>query len=57
MYNYKYIIQVFYGFFLFYSLDSKPIVQKYGSIIIDFIYFKSVSTYEQKIENDPVSTN
>ncbi|XP_061936928.1 WASH complex subunit 5 isoform X2 [Apis cerana] len=37
-----------------FSLDSKPIVQKYGSIIIDFIYFKSVSTYEQKIESDPI---
>ncbi|XP_076166156.1 WASH complex subunit strump [Ptiloglossa arizonensis] len=37
-----------------FSLDSKQIVQKYGSIIIDFTYFKSVSVYEQKIENDPV---
>ncbi|XP_076246687.1 WASH complex subunit strump isoform X1 [Calliopsis andreniformis] len=37
-----------------FSLNSKPIIQKYGSIIIDFAYFKSVSTYEQKIENDPV---
>ncbi|KAK9307552.1 hypothetical protein QLX08_002167 [Tetragonisca angustula] len=37
-----------------FSLDSKQIVQKYGSIIIDFVYFKSVSIYEQKIENDPV---
>ena len=45
------------SFFLRYSLDSKQIVQKYGSIIIDFVYFKSVSIYEQKIENDPVSTN
>ena len=37
-----------------FSLDSKQIVQKYGSIIIDFAYFKSVSAYEQKIENDLV---
>ncbi|XP_076630517.1 WASH complex subunit strump [Colletes latitarsis] len=37
-----------------FSLDSKQTVQKYGSIIIDFTYFKSVSVYEQKIENDPV---
>ncbi|CAK9823853.1 WASH complex subunit 5 [Anthophora retusa] len=37
-----------------FSLDSKQIIQKYGSIIIDFAYFKSASTYEQKIENDPV---
>ncbi|XP_076752994.1 WASH complex subunit strump isoform X1 [Xylocopa sonorina] len=37
-----------------FSLNSKKIVQKYGSIIIDFAYFKSVSTYEQKIENDPI---
>ncbi|XP_053979138.1 WASH complex subunit 5 [Hylaeus volcanicus] len=37
-----------------FSLDSKQLVQKYGSIIIDFTYFKSVSVYEQKIENDPV---
>ncbi|KZC05129.1 PREDICTED: WASH complex subunit strumpellin [Dufourea novaeangliae] len=37
-----------------FSLDSKQMVQKYGSIIIDFAYFKSVNIYEQKIENDPV---
>ena len=37
-----------------FSLDSKQMVQKYGSIIIDFAYFKSTSTYEEKIENDPV---
>ncbi|XP_033351507.1 WASH complex subunit 5 [Bombus vosnesenskii] len=37
-----------------FSLNSKQIVQKYGSIIIDFVYFKSASTYEQKIENDPI---
>ncbi|XP_026671210.1 WASH complex subunit 5 isoform X2 [Ceratina calcarata] len=37
-----------------FSLNSKKIVQKYGSIIIDFAYFKSANTYEQKIENDPV---
>ncbi|XP_017875590.1 WASH complex subunit 5-like, partial [Ceratina calcarata] len=36
-----------------FSLNSKKIVQKYGSIIIDFAYFKSANTYEQKIENDP----
>lgn len=40
--------------YIFYSLDSKQMVQKYGSIIIDFAYFKSTSTYEEKIENDPV---
>ncbi|XP_076661736.1 WASH complex subunit strump [Halictus rubicundus] len=37
-----------------FSLDSKQIIQKYGSIIIDFAYFKSANVYEQKIETDPV---
>ncbi|EFN72735.1 Strumpellin [Camponotus floridanus] len=36
-----------------FSLDSKQLVQKYGSIIIDFAYFKAASVYEQKIEDDP----
>lgn len=53
------IINILYNyvnFLVLCSLDSKQIVQKYGSIIIDFVYFKSASTYEQKIESDPVST-
>ncbi|XP_014473018.1 PREDICTED: WASH complex subunit strumpellin isoform X2 [Dinoponera quadriceps] len=37
-----------------FSLDSKQSVQKYGSIIIDFAYFKAASVYEQKIEDDSV---
>ncbi|XP_020285658.1 WASH complex subunit strumpellin [Pseudomyrmex gracilis] len=36
-----------------FSLDSKQLIQKYGSIIIDFAYFKAASAYEQKIEDDP----
>lgn len=48
-------VNIYKNFLRFYSLDSKQIVQKYGSIIIDFAYFKSASAYEQKIENDPVS--
>ncbi|XP_012235159.1 WASH complex subunit 5 [Linepithema humile] len=35
-----------------FSLDTKQLIQKYGSIIIDFAYFKAASIYEQKIEND-----
>jgi len=42
---------------LHYSLDSKQLVQKYGSIIIDFAYFKAASVYEQKIEDDSVNIN
>ncbi|KAG5323976.1 WASC5 protein, partial [Acromyrmex heyeri] len=37
-----------------FSLDSKQLIQKYGSIIIDFVYFKAASVYEQKIEDDSV---
>jgi len=37
------------------SLDSKQLIQKYGSIIIDFAYFKAASIYEQKIEDDLVN--
>ncbi|KYM92896.1 WASH complex subunit strumpellin [Atta colombica] len=37
-----------------FSLDSKQLIQKYGSIIIDFAYFKAASVYEQKIEDDSV---
>ncbi|KAG7205653.1 hypothetical protein KM043_007608 [Ampulex compressa] len=36
-----------------FSLDTKPLMQKYGSIILDFAYFKAASIYEQKIEDDP----
>ncbi|EZA48313.1 hypothetical protein DMN91_008109 [Ooceraea biroi] len=36
-----------------FSLDSKQLIQKYGSIMIDFAYFKAASVYEQKIEDDP----
>lgn len=35
-------------------MDSKQLIQKYGSIIIDFAYFKAASVYEQKIEDDSV---
>ncbi|KAF7380584.1 hypothetical protein HZH68_016449 [Vespula germanica] len=37
-----------------FSLDTKQVIQKYGSIINDFSYFKATSTYEKKIEDDPV---
>ncbi|KAK2579644.1 hypothetical protein KPH14_011569 [Odynerus spinipes] len=37
-----------------FSLDTKQVIQKYGTIINDFSYFKATSTYEQKIEDDPV---
>lgn len=47
------ILQLLY--YLFASLDSKQSVQKYGSIIIDFAYFKAANVYEQKIEDDPVN--
>lgn len=36
-------------------MDSKQLIQKYGSIIIDFAYFKAASAYEQKIEDDSVN--
>ncbi|XP_047367322.1 WASH complex subunit 5 isoform X2 [Vespa velutina] len=36
-----------------FSLDTKQVIQKYGSIINDFSYFKATSTYEKKIEDDP----
>jgi len=42
---------------LHHSLDSKQLIQKYGSIIIDFVYFKAASVYEQKIEDDSVNIN
>ncbi|XP_015590891.1 WASH complex subunit 5 [Cephus cinctus] len=35
-----------------FRFDSKQFDQKYGSVIIDFAYFKACATYEQKIEND-----
>ncbi|XP_066594760.1 WASH complex subunit 5 isoform X2 [Prorops nasuta] len=38
-----------------FRLDSKILVQKYGSIIIDFSYFTlPANSYEQRIENDLV---
>ncbi|XP_043487767.1 WASH complex subunit 5 isoform X1 [Polistes fuscatus] len=37
-----------------FSLDTKQVIQKYGSILNDFSYFKATSTYEKKIEDDPV---
>ncbi|XP_012278891.1 WASH complex subunit 5 isoform X2 [Orussus abietinus] len=35
-------------------MDSKLFEQKYGSIILDFIYFNATDQYEQKIDNDPI---
>ncbi|XP_015187762.1 PREDICTED: WASH complex subunit strumpellin isoform X2 [Polistes dominula] len=37
-----------------FSLDTKQVTQKYGPILNDFSYFKATSTYEKKIEDDPV---
>ncbi|KAK0182776.1 hypothetical protein PV327_000877 [Microctonus hyperodae] len=37
-----------------FRLDSKRNLQKYGSIISDFAYFKATDVHEQKIENDSV---
>lgn len=37
-----------------FSLDTKQSIQKYGTIINDFSYFKATSAYEQKIEDDPI---
>ncbi|XP_034940027.1 WASH complex subunit 5 [Chelonus insularis] len=37
-----------------FKLDSKRNLQKYGSIIMDFAYFKAANIHEQKIENDPI---
>lgn len=49
-----YILNITWNFYS-YSLDTKQVIQKYGSIINDFSYFKATSTYEKKIEDDPVS--
>ncbi|XP_008550175.1 WASH complex subunit 5 [Microplitis demolitor] len=37
-----------------FRLESKRHLQKYGSIIMDFAYFKAANINEQKIENDSV---
>lgn len=40
--------------YLSHSLDNKQDQQKYGDIILDFIYFKTSDEFERRIEKNPV---
>ena len=49
------MLVIMYNNYDFFRLDSKHYMQKYGSIIIDFAYFKAANNHEETIEKNSVS--